>query len=364
LLIESEGNSQSYKRMIETIRTNRCLAFAGAGVSRVLGYPLWTVLLDRFATETRKQRGETIVDDEGGTITVTQVAAIDDLLVRAEIFKANLGERYCEIVRDTFSPKSPPTSEIRDLAKLPFQHILTSNYDIAIEMAHDSIQLKYEAICLHDGAARAFVNKLADYGYPKKIVHVHGKYDDPHNIVLTEKEYASLYNGSQVVQKFWGNVPIYRTCVFFGFSFTDQDITAWFNLNNFNRAVRDGYATPHFALIALDDSRDEAGFRRECKVKYGVDPVFFRPMDSQYSGYGALVRKMVGDTVPDATELAARLDVGLPVESDYKTASQGNRDAATETTCRPDPITIAKDLARLETLTVLNMKKSKTGELR
>ena len=120
-----------------------------------------------------------------------------------------------------------------------------------------------------------------------------------------------------------------------------------------------------FALIALDDSRDEAGFRRECKVKYGVDPVFFRTgMDPQYSGYRALVRKMVGDTVPDATELAARLDVGLPVESDHKIASQGTRDAATETTCRPDPITIAKDLARLETLTVLNMKKSKTGELR
>jgi hypothetical protein len=364
LLINNPANIDAYQRMIDAIRSKKSMAFAGAGVSRALGYPLWTELLDRFAAETREKCGEAIVDEEGGPITVSQVTGIGDLLVRAEIFKVNLGEHYSEIIRDMFSPKGVLTSDIRNLAKLPFQHILTSNYDNAIETAHDDIQLKCESICLHDGAARAFVNKLADYGYPKRIVHVHGRYDDPHKIVLTEKEYAALYQGSQVAQKFWGDVPIYRTCVFFGFSFTDQDVTAWFNLKNFNRAVRDGYNTPHFALIGIDGDHDDAGFRRKCKMKYGVDSIFFRHVDSRYSGYGALVGKMVGDAVPDATELAAKLDMGLPVESDDRAASQRSRDAATETTSMPDPTTIAKDLARLEALTVLNMKKSKTGELK
>ena len=40
--------------MIEAIRSEKSFAFAGAGVSRPLGYPTWPQLLDQLAQETRQ----------------------------------------------------------------------------------------------------------------------------------------------------------------------------------------------------------------------------------------------------------------------------------------------------------------------
>jgi len=162
------------------------MAFAGAGVSRPLGYPTWTGLLNRLASETRSTIGEDIVDDQGRPLTVTQVSRFGDLLVQAEIFKCNLQNRYGEIIRETFARKNEVTSEIKDLARLPFQHILTSNYDVSLEVAHEDMQLEHESICLSDGAAREFFYKLLDTDYAKRIVHVHGSFVDPKSIVLTE----------------------------------------------------------------------------------------------------------------------------------------------------------------------------------
>jgi SIR2-like domain/CHC2 zinc finger len=197
----------------------------------------------------------------------------------------------------------------------------------------------FEPICVCEEAIREFVNKLFDFEYKRRIVHVHGRFDKPNSIVLTEKEYAALYNGSQVAKRFWDNVPLYRSCIFFGFSFTDEDITEGFNLGNFNRAHRDGSQTPHFALLALaDKDRDkERVLRASHKAKYGIDLVFFDSIDSNYTGYSKVIEKIAHDIPPPA----ARGLVG-----------------------QPESPTVANDVAHLKALTVLNIRKGATGELR
>lgn len=339
MLIQSPDNLEAYRRMTGAIRGKKSLAFAGAGVSRPLGYPTWPGLLSRLASETRSACGEDIFDDEGRQLTVTQVARFGNLLVQAEIFKCNLKNRYSDLIQDIFARKNEVTSEIKELARLPFQHILTSNYDISLEVAHEDMQLEHESICLSDGAAREFVNKLFDFDYAKRIVHVHGRFDNPQSIVLTEKEYGALYQGSQLVQTFWTVMPIYRSCVFFGFSFTDEGITEGFNLRNFNRAHRDGSQTPHFALLALaeGDREKEEVLRSNYAMRYGVDPVFFDPIDSTFTGHSNVIGKIVSDLAPAVTG---------------------------GTVGRQDSTTIADDVAQLEALTTLNIKKGATGELR
>lgn len=339
LLINVPANLEAYRRMVGVIRSKQSFAFAGAGVSRPLGYPTWLELLNRLASETRTRCGEDIIDGEGRPLTVTEVERIDDLLVQAEILKVNLKEQYGGLIREIFARKRSIKVEIKELARLPFQHILTSNYDVSLEVAHEELQLQCESICLCDGAAREFVNKLFDTNYGKRIVHVHGRFDKPESIVLTEKEYAALYQGSQVVERFWGAVPMYRTCVFLGFSFSDEEITESFNLRNFNRAHREGSQTPHFALLALADTdRDkERVLRTGYAAKYGVDPVFFDPVDWKYSGYSNVIENIAQDISPPV----ARGAVGQGHSPSY-----------------------ADDFARLEALTTLNMKKGATGELR
>jgi hypothetical protein len=325
--------------MLSVIRGKESLAFAGAGVSRALGYPTWPALLNLLASETRTFCGEDIVDGEGRQLTVTEVEKFPDLLVQAEIFKCNLRDRYGELIREVFARRSELKVEIKEVVRLPFQHILTSNYDVSLEVAHEDLQLECESICLSDGAAREFVNKLFDTTYGKRIVHVHGRFDKAESIVLTEKEYAALYQGSQVVERFWETVPMYKSCVFLGFSFTDEEITESFNLKNFNRAHREGSQTPHFALLALADTdRDkERVLRTGYATKYGVDAIFFDPVDSGYTGYSRVIGRIAHDVSPPTTRHA----VG-----------------------REDSDASADDVAHLEALTMLNMKKGATGELR
>jgi hypothetical protein len=330
---------EAYDRLIAAIRSEESLAFAGAGVSRPLGYPTWSGLLKQLAVETRTMCGEQIDNGEGKLLTVAEVEALDDLLLQAEIFKCNLKDQYGRIMHQTFAPKDRITSDIREIARLPFQHILTSNYDISLEVAHNELQLHFEPICLCDATALEFVTRLFDRKYKKRIVHVHGQFDRAESIVLTESDYGALYTGSTVVQRFWNNLPMYRTCVFLGFSFTDEEITEGFNLRNFNRAHREQSQTPHFALLELagGDREKERRLRTTFRAKFGVDAVFFDPVDGVYSGYSRAIEGIVKDALP-------------PPEL-RRIASN-------------DSIGIAGDVEKLDALTNLNMKKNATGELR
>lgn len=338
MLIDGPDNLEAYWRMIEAIRSEESFGFAGAGVSRPLGYPTWSQLLDQLAQETRTTCGEAIVDNQDKPITVKEVEGVANLLVRAEIFKWNLKDRYASLLAAAFAPKKAVTADIKQVARLPFQHLLTCNYDTALETAHQDLQLEAESICLCDGTAREFVNKLFRPEYKKRIVHVHGRFDKPESIVLTESEYAALYGDSRVV-KFWGTVPMYKSCIFFGFSFTDEDITEKFNLGNFNRAQRDGSETPHFALLALaDKDRDkERVLRTTYKIQYGIDPVFFDSVDLTFSGYSELIERISRDVPPRTRQASVR---------------------------QPDLPTLANDVAQLEALTIMNVKKGATGEFR
>jgi hypothetical protein len=78
---------EAYDRLIAAIRSEESFAFAGAGVSRPLGYPTWSSLVKQLAAETRTMCGEQIVNGEGKPLTVAEVEALDDLLLQAEIFK-------------------------------------------------------------------------------------------------------------------------------------------------------------------------------------------------------------------------------------------------------------------------------------
>jgi hypothetical protein len=285
LLLDSTTNKEAFLSLLEAIRSNRAMAFAGAGVSRPLGYPTWSVLIDRLTNETRERSGEQIVDDQGRNITVAQVTEMRDLLFRAEIFKCNLGARYFEIIQETFAPKGGQNADIRNLVSLPFQHFLTSNYDLALERANDELQLRYDSICLYDVPVTEFVNNLGNYDYARRIVHVHGRFDATEKIVLTEKEYGAFYHNSSVAKPFWQMVPIIRRCVFFGFSFNDTDLTAGFNLGNFNLAPRGAAEVIHFSIVALGKKDKEPAYRAWYNMKYGIQPVFFDGIDSNFSGY-------------------------------------------------------------------------------
>jgi hypothetical protein len=363
LLINSPDNLDAYRRMIEAIRSDETVAFAGAGVSIPLGYPNWSGLLNRLAEETKKTRGENITDSLGTKMTVAGVTAMPNTLIRAEIFKFNLGKRYRELLCEIFAPKHGMAADIANISRVPFQHILTSNYDVAIEIAHDELQIEYESFSLADGPAETFVGKIGDYRCQRCIVHVHGRYDDPDSIVLTNSEYGHIYEGSPVCRSLWNTLPISRRCVFFGFSFLDEDIAEKFSLRIFQRTHRCISGIRHFAVVALEERNAEGPIRSSFRQQYGIEPVFFQPLDSNFSGYSVLIGDIVSRTVNAANEAPAaaskRISEKWPQEPRAKSVwITGAIDAG------KDLASSSKDVARLKALTQMNMRKTKTGDLK
>jgi SIR2-like domain len=354
LLLNTKTNFAAYERMLGVIRASRAMAFVGAGVTLNLGYPLWKRLLQELADATVQHCGSTISTDRG-PITVAQVMQIPNLLVRADIFRANLGNHYQQILQETFRPRGS-NSDMRALVGLPFQHFLTSNYDPALEVAHSDASMKYDSITLLDPSAVSFLHSLNNPGYVRHIVHVHGRFDDPGNIILTTREYDSFYSRYPVVKRFWEIVPVVRQCVFLGFSFSDPELTLKFNLRDLHLAHRDTQFEGHFAVVAISDSGMETALREESIAEWGVDPVFYRPIDEKHSGYSSVIQTIANECGAPAEQ--AMLSVAaLPVEIINPPLQQAGEPAMANLA------DVSADLQHLERLTTDNLRKRSTGDL-
>jgi SIR2-like protein len=348
--------------MIELVRSGQAVAFVGAGVSRGLGYPTWNMLIQQLADATLQHCGENIVDDRAMPLTVTQVMQLDHPLFKAEIFKENLQGHYLEIIRQTFAPRGS-NSDTRALVSIPFQHLLTSNYDFALENAHSDIGKRFETMTLYGDTVGNFVNGIADFSYPRQIVHVHGRYDEPENIVLTFNEYTAFYHRVPMATTFWNMVPIARKCIFFGFSFTDEELTEGFNLRNFNRAHRQAENVVHFAAIALSDPDKEPALRSRFAAEFGIEAVFFNGMDAKFTGFSNLIQRIAEEFAPKIEQpLSVQVLAPQPevIGLEDEILPQADVVEAVDPVVAPE---IAADVLQLEKLTDDNLRKRSTGDL-
>lgn len=194
MLIDTERNTNAYRRMVDAIKSGSPFGFAGAGVAAGLGYPSWARLIDLLADEVQRVRGENVVDLYGRPLTLVDIRDIRNLLVRAEILKHNLAERYFEFMRETSGPIDRNVDSVADLVALPFRHLLTSNYDPSLERAIVSSGRTAHSFCLMPQEIADFVNRRREANYAQRVIHVHGKHDRPDTLVLTEADYARNYN--------------------------------------------------------------------------------------------------------------------------------------------------------------------------
>jgi hypothetical protein len=347
--------------MLEVIDTKQTMAFVGAGVTLSLGYPLWTKLIQDLADATVQYCGPEISDDRGNPITVAQVMQIKNLLIRAEIFKANLKDHYFQLMRHTFEPRGS-NSDTRALVGVPFQHFLTSNYDPSLEIAHTDVGLRYDSITLLDGSAGSFLQGMANYGYARHIVHVHGRYSEPENIVLTKMEYDSFYARVPLARRFWEIVPVVRRCVFWGFSFSDPELTEKFNLRELNLAHRETQAVGHFAVLAMNDVDMETALRAAYSAEYGVESVFYDPVDAKYTGHSNVIQSIANEFRTRIEQPMPSVNAALPVEIIEVQEQQGEPIPVVALPAI-DPADISADLQHLERLTADNLQKRSTGDL-
>ncbi|MGC1658916.1 MAG: hypothetical protein WA737_02755 [Candidatus Acidiferrales bacterium] len=76
MLIESKENRKAHRELVEAIRLDSAVAFAGAGVSARLGYPDWGALINELADEAEKLNQGKVIDVLCGYIQHPEIKSL------------------------------------------------------------------------------------------------------------------------------------------------------------------------------------------------------------------------------------------------------------------------------------------------
>lgn len=270
MAVDTENNERAIRRLIQALQSGRALGFVGAGSSIRVGYPSWPELLEKMAVE---------VCLRCSNQDLSYLSKNNDMLWRAEQMRNLLGDDYYPFIRREFDAKNPPCDPFHELLmRLPFQHILTTNYDPVLEYAQARVAqdrpVQFFCWNARDDLSE-FLSRQDDPTYGRRIAYVHGRFNDPSSIVLTERDYTEHYGNGKLTKKaLWAFVAI-RTLIFVGFGLTDFDLLYIFR---FIRAEFGG-ESHHFTFVGLKADDDGKDRRRYLHSKYGIEPVFYEVVD-------------------------------------------------------------------------------------
>jgi tetratricopeptide (TPR) repeat protein len=265
------GNGvQTYRDLVEAIAKGAIL-FVGAGSSCRVGYPGWGQLLDDVA--------QTVVAKNPAAEADMRAIKNVDVLIRASKYSSQMGATpFADYVAGRFAPRSPQFSEFHlDLVGLPFQHVITTNYDNVLEAAHQSARGTPAESLDFDGSAdcQRFLSQCTQAGYDRRYLHLHGSAARPSSIVLTREHYNSLYIQNNLITLLSRGVFLVHRVVFIGFSMSDADFMQ--QLQELAGLLQ--LAAPrHFALLPRPPSEDLAQKEViELREKHHVQVLHYDP---------------------------------------------------------------------------------------
>lgn len=277
-------NRQAFEKLARAMRAPiRPLALVGAGVSVRAGFPTWGTLLDRLH--------ESAMEHRPMPPKVAQNLRLQpDMLWRAEEYREHLGEgAYFELLREWFRDvdgSAPLDPVLLDLVRLPFAHVLTTNYDNVLELAHQRAGLPQPAQVVEWTDARALRDFLVNLAAPaRRYVYLHGRATRPETVVLTDRDYVERYARSVDAHRKLFALFTTQRLVFVGFSLSDPELSAL--LREVHVALGPGEPR-HFALLALREEEEDTLERRRLRQKYGIDPIFY-PFSPNHAALGPLL---------------------------------------------------------------------------
>jgi len=299
---------------------------AGAGCSVYLGYPDWDRLIEDMVAELTP-----------GIILKTKDVKLAAQAIWTECVRRHKDAKPFErFLYDRFAPKKKAYSDFHcDLVKLPFAGYTTTNYDPVLELALGAAFVKERSgcetvnLCTEETRHRVleFFRELGSGNRIRhRVLHIHGTYDSPRNIVLTQNDYERFYNGAipkedgtlekpRIPDTFhrkaiWSLLAS-RTMVFVGFSLRDSFfadvIGVW--RDDFDLRLE----CPHIALMDCN-SADDLSEKDARLSSLGVLPVFYEtPPENQsdHRGLKSLVAEIaeqlgVRTSQPSVNELTKR----------------------------------------------------------
>lgn len=296
-------NRSCRAEMLSVIASGESIAFVGAGLSTPLKYPSWEGLLADLHGHAEKL----------GSFSVTPDVKADALKWADAIkthFVAHDERLYYELLGRGFAPKGSAncTDTHKLLVGLPFRGFATSNYETCIESAIRAVKggtcPDHGVIVKMDGGDRhrvsAFLRSLTDGAEWRYVAHVHGRYDDTRNMVLTEKDYQLAYgmggvDGTTVSpyqetlhRKLTWALFATRQMVFVGCSMNDPYIRAL--LDAVQRDMWEKSERKHYVILGLGakDLGSAETVANTCS-RYGLQVVYYDNLDGKHLGLDQLL---------------------------------------------------------------------------
>ncbi|HEX6747020.1 MAG TPA: SIR2 family protein [Longimicrobium sp.] len=288
-ILADRQNRVAFDELCKAMRRRgpRPIAMVGAGTSVALGYPSWDALLDRLderaaeAMRGARQQAAPPVKD------------YPDKLWRAQEYRRRMGEvAFGRALQAIFRPNGNAAALVDDLVRLPFSHFITTNYDQALEDAHQRVfQREPPSINWDDrDEVVEFITRVADPTWRRRYVHLHGRWDRPDSIVLSDADYTRRYVQSDDTPKKLFAIFALRRFVFIGFSLSDPDLMAVLR----EVAARiGGVGARHFALVGYERGENLEMHRSRFMSKFGVAPVFFETTGRDFTGLPLLIRALL-----------------------------------------------------------------------
>jgi hypothetical protein len=263
--ITDQASFQALSKLMK--RRHAPLAFVGAGASRAAGYPDWPALLRLFDKRSEGKASPRYRE---------YVRNLPDTAWQAEEYRRILGRgTFDRIVASTFAPQgSDGVGPVhRAIARLPFRHILTTNYDDCIERAHEDADRTLRVINWEDDEdLRQFFLNLCDDDTTRTLVYLHGKFTNAGDVVLSESSYSRRYLRSEDAQRKLFALLITQPVVFLGFSVNDPDLNHIMREVNARLGGRNGN---HFAFTGYDGPEHKALTSSRFEGKFGIRPIFY-----------------------------------------------------------------------------------------
>lgn len=281
-----DRNSTEYQGLVEAV-SNGAVLFVGAGSSCRVGYPSWGALLSQLAEAAKRAMPARTAEIEGMQGT--------NGLLQANLYREILGDSaYQAELRSAFGPRTPPHDVFHEtLIRIPFRHVLTTNYDAVLESAHTSVRGSPPTCFDLDEWDRLAAFRTGHAGSSRQYVHVHGSIARSNRIVLCHDDYNSRYVNDSRAKHFLHQMLIGHRVVFVGFSLNDEDLR--YILREVAGELE--LSEPrHYALLPRPTTPNEARIlRADWRGQYHVEPVFFDNTAGNYSNLETLIHSLHED---------------------------------------------------------------------
>ena len=283
-LLRDNGYVGEFEDLLQAVERGRVVPFAGAGLSKPLGMPLW---------------GEALLQLLGrlpgaDAATIQTLVANGDFLEAAQQLAAHDPVQTSHFIRTTYrAQKLKLAGPLLHLPRFAKGCIVTTNFDDAIEKTYETKNIEFKAY-MHGTQEHNFFPRLVRGD--RCILKLHGDAENNATYILTHQQYEDAYGDPYDFQKplpkALRQIYISQSLFFLGCGL-EKDWT----MDLFKLAKdEDGYQVPtHYALLAAPEDAQAKQEKETRLLSLNIRPLWYP------AGQHDLVERVL-DLISDVAE--------------------------------------------------------------